>query len=171
MATRTGFSGVGDERRDLLGGLGAEPGHAAGEGVIPAWLVGEIVRAEPFHAVHQLDGFLFAAFFEEGRHFAERFAEELRGETGEFRASVGVVWIDADDRTQNREGAVFFAATDGVPVIAVEWVAFANLAPVESFDGEDVLTVERKTGGQAALAAEGVPTFGFRKTQQGAKAE
>jgi hypothetical protein len=34
-----------------------------------------------------------------------------------------------------------------------------------------VLTVERETGGQAALSAEGVPSFGFREAQQGAEAQ
>jgi hypothetical protein len=50
-------------------------------------------------------------------------------------------------------------------------VAFADLAAIEAFDGEDVLAVERETGGQAALAAEGVPAIGLRETQQGAEAE
>jgi hypothetical protein len=50
-------------------------------------------------------------------------------------------------------------------------VAFTNLTTVEAFDGEDVLTVERETGGQAALSAEGVPSFGFREAQQGAEAQ
>ena len=98
MAAGARFGGFGDEQGDLLGSLRAEPGHTAGEGVIPARFVGEIVRAETFHAVHELDSFFFAALLEEGRDLAERFAEELGGETGEFGAGVGVVRVDADDR-------------------------------------------------------------------------
>ena len=71
MSAGACFGGVGDEGRDLLGGLGAEPSHPAGQGIIPARLVGEVVRAEALHAVHQLDGFLFAALLEEVCDLAE----------------------------------------------------------------------------------------------------
>lgn len=50
-------------------------------------------------------------------------------------------------------------------------MAFADLASVEAFNGEDVLSVEREAGGQTAFTAEGVPAFGLGEAQQGAESE
>ena len=98
MAAGARFGGFGDERRDLLGGLRAQPRHPAGKGIVPARLVGEVVCAEAFHAIHQLNGFLFVALLKEFCDLTERFSEELGGESGEFGAGVRIVRVDADNR-------------------------------------------------------------------------
>ena len=171
VAAGARFRGLGDEAGDLFGGLGAQPGDATGKGVVPARFAGEVVGAEAFHPVHQLDGFFGAPFGEERRHLAERLTEELGGEAGEFGAGVRVVRIDADNRAQDGEGAIFLAAADGVAVVAVKRMALADLAAVEAFDGEDVLAVEREPGGQAAFAAQRVPAVGFGEAEHRAQPE
>ena len=83
---------------DLFGGFAAQGGDAAHPRVFPARLVGQIVRAEPLHPVHEFDRVLGALVFEQGDDFAEGFAQEFRRETVQLGAGVGIVRIDADDR-------------------------------------------------------------------------
>ena len=171
VAAVAGEGGLGDQGDRLFGGVGAQPSCPAGARVVPAGLAGEVVGAEALHALHELDGFGGAAFGEEGADAAQRFAQELRGQAREFGLRVRVVGIDADDRTQHRQRAVFVASADRVAVVAVERMAFADDPAVEAFDREHVLAVEREAGRQAAFAAERMPAVGLREAQQGAEAE
>ena len=65
VAAVPGDAGFGDQGLGLLGGVGAEPRRAPGAGVVPARFAGEVVSAEPFHALHQFRGFGRAAFGEQ----------------------------------------------------------------------------------------------------------
>ena len=159
-----GSARFGEEVPNLLVGFVAKMGDAPREGVIPAWLVCQQESPEALHSMHQLHGLPGGALVEQLQDLTQRFTKELTGETRQFRACCRIIGIDAGDGAQDRQRAFFVTLAHGLPVVAVEWMVFANHFTVEAFDRENMLVVERKTGRQAAFTAERLPAFRVSET-------
>ena len=99
-------------------------GEPAGAGVVPARFSGEVVRAEAFHPVHQLDGFFLAAFVRKVQAWTGAPKVDLVGHSQ--GGAINLIYLKDHDGWKNTRRVIGLAAANNSPKF---WANLVSMIP------------------------------------------